>query len=87
MTVEAESFLFFDRKEEGITGDMEFLQTGIISAKKELTRLQNPREQKTCSNCHLPGHTKEAAETHLAQGLVTANLKVNIPNLKVNWKN
>lgn len=54
---------FFDRKEEGLTGDMEFLQTRIISAKNELTRLQHkaneyeekaPKRGKSCSNCHRP---------------------------------
>ena len=79
---------FLNRKEEDLTGDMEFLQTRIMSAKNELTRLKHkaieyeekaPKRGKSCSNCHLPGHTKVNCRNPPCTGISTCNLQSKHP--------
>lgn len=83
---------FLERKQEGITDDIQFLQTRVTSAKHELSRLQRQayeyeemapkRGAKTCSICHLSGHTKATCKNPPCPGISTCNLQSKHPELK-----
>lgn len=82
---------FLERKQEGITDDIQFLNTRIASAKHEFSRLQAqaneydemaPKRAKTCSNCHLPGHTKGTCKNPTCPGISTCSLQTKHPEFK-----
>lgn len=70
---------------------MEFLQTRIRSAKNELTKLKHkgieyeekaPKWGKSCSNCHLPGHTKGNCRNPPCTGISSCSLHSKHPEFK-----
>ena len=82
---------FLGKKQEGITSDIQFLQTRIASAKHEFSRLQAqaneydkmaPKRAKTCSNCHLPGHTKGTCKNPTCPGISNCSIQTKHPEFK-----
>ncbi|CAB4027768.1 Hypothetical predicted protein [Paramuricea clavata] len=82
---------FLANKEESITGDVQFLQSQIMSAKEQYTRLEQQADKydqiatkraKVCSNCHLPGHNKGKCNNQICYGIENCNLRSKHPEMK-----